>query len=502
MFKKKKAFTLIELLVVIAIIGILATVSIIALSNARAKSRDAKRAGDIKQVQTALELFFNDQGRYPTAAEFESGVIYSTSSNSTSTYMQVIPTAPTPADGNCGYDNSYVYESLNDNTYTLGYCLGGQIGTLAAGNKCANPGGVSDSYCGNPCKNAACQWQYVGSYVSDGTASSTSIAIYNGTPYVAYADSYSGGKASVKKFNGSTWVAVGNLGFSDGMLYDYSTIGVSLSIGDDGVPYVFYSDSSRSNRGVVKKFDGSSWVDVGTNPMTTGIPYSSKIKVYQGTPYVSYSDNAVGLVVKKFDGSDWVSVGPSPVTTDTAYYSSFDFYDDDIYLVYYEWTPPNNKVKVIKFDGTSWGLLEDTNVFASTYSQISIAVKNGVPYVIYNINPYVIKYEAGAWTQVGSQLSPGNSNYLNIFANSSDVYVSFQAYWGWGYQAAIMKYTGVGALGWDLVGSTFGWPPPFVGNYPSEAQADFISSVISNNVIYISYIDINSGRIEVRRFYP
>jgi len=64
----KKAFTLIELLVVIAIIGILATVSIISLSNARAKSRDAKRVGDMKQIQTALELFFNDKNRYPTAA--------------------------------------------------------------------------------------------------------------------------------------------------------------------------------------------------------------------------------------------------------------------------------------------------------------------------------------------------------------------------------------------------------------------------------------------------
>ena len=69
---KKPAFTLIELLVVIAIIGVLVTVSIITLSNARAKSRDAKKAGDIKQVQTALELFYNDMNRYPTAEEWNS----------------------------------------------------------------------------------------------------------------------------------------------------------------------------------------------------------------------------------------------------------------------------------------------------------------------------------------------------------------------------------------------------------------------------------------------
>ena len=74
--KQKKAFTLIELLVVIAIIGVIATISIIALQNARAKSRDAKRVGDAKQIQTALELFFNDNNRYPTAEEFALGSIF------------------------------------------------------------------------------------------------------------------------------------------------------------------------------------------------------------------------------------------------------------------------------------------------------------------------------------------------------------------------------------------------------------------------------------------
>ena len=80
----KKAFTLIELLVVIAIIGILATISVIALSNARAKARDAKRIADTKQVSTALEMFFNDNNRYPTDAEFNSGQI---GSSTTAVYM-------------------------------------------------------------------------------------------------------------------------------------------------------------------------------------------------------------------------------------------------------------------------------------------------------------------------------------------------------------------------------------------------------------------------------
>ena len=63
--KNRKGFTLIELLVVIAIIGLLSTLAVVALSSARSKSRDAKRIADVKQVQTALELFYNDAQSYP-----------------------------------------------------------------------------------------------------------------------------------------------------------------------------------------------------------------------------------------------------------------------------------------------------------------------------------------------------------------------------------------------------------------------------------------------------
>ncbi len=71
MFKKQSkqgrfGFTLIELLVVIAIIGILASVVLASLNSARKKSRDARRLADIKQLQVALELYFDaHSGNYP-----------------------------------------------------------------------------------------------------------------------------------------------------------------------------------------------------------------------------------------------------------------------------------------------------------------------------------------------------------------------------------------------------------------------------------------------------
>ena len=71
LLRNKKAtsgFTLIELLVVIAIIGVLATVVLASLNTARRKSRDARRVTDLKQIQLALELYFDGFGanQYPT----------------------------------------------------------------------------------------------------------------------------------------------------------------------------------------------------------------------------------------------------------------------------------------------------------------------------------------------------------------------------------------------------------------------------------------------------
>lgn len=64
MKQTNKGFTLIELLVVIAIIGLLSTLAVVALNSAREKSRDAKRISDVKQIQTALELYYSDNQQY------------------------------------------------------------------------------------------------------------------------------------------------------------------------------------------------------------------------------------------------------------------------------------------------------------------------------------------------------------------------------------------------------------------------------------------------------
>jgi len=96
MFKKSlsadrqdsKGFTLIELLVVIAIIGILSSVVLASLNSARTKGRDAKRVADIRQMQVALELYFDSYRQYPLLFNAASIV------NPPNGFMSAIPLDP------------------------------------------------------------------------------------------------------------------------------------------------------------------------------------------------------------------------------------------------------------------------------------------------------------------------------------------------------------------------------------------------------------------------
>ena len=109
--RKNKGFTLIELLVVIAIIGILASIVLASLNSARKKGRDARRVADVKQIQLALEMYFDTNQNYPT-----------TLSDLKPTYLPAIPVDPL----NSG---SYVYKyaALGSGTSCTSYHVGATL---------------------------------------------------------------------------------------------------------------------------------------------------------------------------------------------------------------------------------------------------------------------------------------------------------------------------------------------------------------------------------------
>lgn len=117
---QKKGFTLIELLVVVAIIGILSALLMSNFVGVRQRARDAQRKSDLRQIQSALELYRADAGSYPTSASNDLASCGSSASlksqDNSSTYMQSIPCDPSTG-------SPYSYSSTDGTTYTLITCL-------------------------------------------------------------------------------------------------------------------------------------------------------------------------------------------------------------------------------------------------------------------------------------------------------------------------------------------------------------------------------------------
>jgi type II secretory pathway pseudopilin PulG len=61
----QKRLVLIEILIVAAIIGLVSTLSAVAVSSARSNARDAVRLSSVRQIQASLENFFVVRNSYP-----------------------------------------------------------------------------------------------------------------------------------------------------------------------------------------------------------------------------------------------------------------------------------------------------------------------------------------------------------------------------------------------------------------------------------------------------
>ena len=132
---RNKSFTLIELLVVIAVIGLLASIVLVALGPARKKAKDARRQSDLRQIGTAMEMYYSDSGTYIDSAAGANTV------TAIGTYMSIVPKDP--------LDTGSQRYTWTDGT-TNYYCVYVQLENVANTWFCASNKGVLQKTAASP----------------------------------------------------------------------------------------------------------------------------------------------------------------------------------------------------------------------------------------------------------------------------------------------------------------------------------------------------------------
>jgi prepilin-type N-terminal cleavage/methylation domain-containing protein len=143
--KKQNGFTLIEVLAVVSIIAVLAVGAAISVSGQTAKARDSKRKADLNRIQNLFEQYYDDNRRYPPAAD-----VSNSASGNTGVVCgkSLLPyTGSLPCDPKKGY--SYMYDVDGAGKYykiyaKFEYTADPEVKHLGCGGGCGP--GTSHSY--------------------------------------------------------------------------------------------------------------------------------------------------------------------------------------------------------------------------------------------------------------------------------------------------------------------------------------------------------------------
>ncbi|MCK4797343.1 MAG: hypothetical protein KAT05_08170, partial [Spirochaetes bacterium] len=115
-----------------------------------------------------------------------------------------------------------------------------------------------------------------------------SIAQYTGTPYIAYVSTAAPMAPNIMEYNYGGPPYWNNLG----LINDYAG-DLAFCINNTGIKYIAYSNEDDGSKLAVRKYSGSSWLDVGSGPVTPNSVSKTCMFVDGNDVYVAFSDTSV-----------------------------------------------------------------------------------------------------------------------------------------------------------------------------------------------------------------
>jgi hypothetical protein len=222
--------------------------------------------------------------------------------------------------------------------------------------------------------SGAREWRDVAQpVISEYPVSFVSLVVSDkGTLFVAYANIVNDDNhVVVKQFSDGRWTAVGDRAYAQKL----SGINYFSFCLDGEIPYIAFRNYSLKDMATVKKFNGTSWVFVGNErALPKGRACALRLKVIEHVPFLVYRYDAWKVVVARFLDGKWMYHEPNGIDTrlndlEDRYPLDFSFIDGTLFVVYRDRVSDQQWYVVSRLDGGDW-----------KYIGVSVAVHGDHPY--------------------------------------------------------------------------------------------------------------------------
>jgi hypothetical protein len=266
-----------------------------------------------------------------------------------------------------------------------------------------------------------------------------------------------------------TWSYVGSPMFSNGN----TTGGVDLQFLNNGTPIAGYAQSNYDapyiGGAAVKYYNGTNWVNLGTNPIVPQNP--SEVKIAVDANNNIYTAAHMGTYIKIFKlNNDWEEIGEITGVYGGSYREfSFKIDGNGTPYVVFTYTSPNLTYPACKkYDGTNWVNVGSNNgiIASQTTDAADISFdENNVPYVAISrennarrVDLYQYNSSNDSWSKLNTrELSLQDVYRVNLeVVSSNEMYIGSSGKYSFNsdHRPSIVKYNGTNFVWIDSTNMT------------------------------------------------